>query len=196
MSIHHLLEDFGTLIQPLNGVTSSANENDLLDSFEQGYKAGWEDAVRAKTEERTSISTELARNLQDLSFTYHEARTAVLADLAPVLEQIVMKILPQAAHETLGWQIVEQLSDLASGQDQQDVEISVAPANHQAIAAILPENLPFPVNVLSDEKLSDGQSHIRFGTRERRINVDETLQGLSQALASFVHQSRKEVVNG
>lgn len=196
MSIHHLLEDFGGLVQSVGGVSVTANENELLDSFEQGYKAGWEDAVRAKSEERTSISADLARNLQDLSFTYHEAHAAVLADMAPVFEQIVMKILPQAAQETLGWQIIEQLTELVGGQDPQDVEITVSSDNHEAVAAILPENLPFPVSIMRDASLTEGQSHIRFGSRERRIDVGEALQGLSQALAGFVHQSRKEVVNG
>ena len=196
MSIHHLLEDFGGLVQVMNGSPVTASENELLDSFEQGYKAGWEDAVRAKSEERTSISVDLARNLQDLSFTYHEAHAAVLADMAPVFEQIVMKILPQAAQETLGWQIVEQLTELAGGQDPQNGEITVSPNNYEAVAAILPENLPFPVDLIQDASLSEGQSQIRLGSRERQIDLGEVLQGLSQAFAGFVHQSRKEVVNG
>lgn len=196
MTIHHLLKDFGIPHASSDIQQTDVAENELLDSFEQGYKAGWEDAVRAKSEERTSISVDLARSLQDLSFTYHEARAAVLADLTPVLEQIVMKIVPKVAQETLGLQIVEQLTELAETEEAQGVTISVSPENQEAVSALLPEKLPFPVNVHERSDLSEGQCEFRFGLRERRIDFDETIQGLSQVMAGLVHETRKEVVNG
>ena len=169
---------------------------DFLDAFEQGYKAGWEDAIRAKSEEHSSVSAELARNLQDMSFTLHEAQTAVLADFSQVLEQIVEKTIPPLVHETLGLQIVEQLTELAREQEPIDVKICVSSEDLQTVQALLPENLTFPVGLVTDPKSAPGQCQISFGERERQIDVNDVLDNLSQALAGFVHQSRKEVVNG
>jgi hypothetical protein len=52
-----------------------AVEEAKVASFEQGYKAGWDDAVAAQSEDQTRIRADLARNLQSLSFTYQEARS-------------------------------------------------------------------------------------------------------------------------
>ncbi|MEN8837451.1 MAG: flagellar biosynthesis protein, partial [Celeribacter marinus] len=43
--------------------------------YEAGYKAGWDDAIAADESVRTKIGAELERNLQDLGFTFHEARS-------------------------------------------------------------------------------------------------------------------------
>lgn len=196
MSIHHLLEDFAPVLEAQNETPAEAQSRDMLETFEQGYKAGWEDAIRAKTDELTSVSADLARNLQDMSFTFHEARAAMLADIAPILEQIVTKAIPPLAHEALGLQIVEQLTELANEQDPADVEIRVSPNDEPAVQALLPESLTFPVTVIADSHVAKGQCQIRFGVLERQIDVEDVVQNLSQALAGFVHQSQREVVNG
>ena len=196
MSIQHLLEDFAPALRAQAEPTEEAESRDFLDAFEQGYKAGWEDAIRAKSEEHNSVSAELARNLQDMSFTLHEAQAAVLADFSQVLEQIVEKTIPLLVHETLGLQIVEQLAELAREQEPIDVKICVSSEDVQTVQALLPENLAFPVGIIEDPKTPPGQCQINFGARERQIDVNDVLDNLSQALAGFVHQSQKEVVNG
>lgn len=196
MSIHHLLEDFAPVVAALTDTPAEVRDNELLDSFEQGYKAGWEDAIRAKSEEQTSISADLARSLQDMSLTFHEARSAVMADIAPVIEQIVCKTIPALARETIGLQIIEQLVDLAEDQEPQNIEILVSPQDLDSVQSIVPDHLTSPATILGDPQVVPGQSRIRFGARERQIDVENVMQNLRQALAGFVHQSQKEVVNG
>lgn len=195
-SIQHLLEDFAPALDARTEPPAEVESKDMLDTFEQGYKAGWEDAIQAKSDELNSISADLARNLQDMSFTFHEAQAAILADIAPVIEKIVEKTIPPLAREALGLQIIEQLTKLAREQEPTDVEICINPEDHASVEALLPEHLTFPVNVISDNSVPAGQCQIRFGARERQIDVGEALKHLSQALAGFVHQSKKEVVNG
>ena len=69
-----------------------------LDAFEEGYRAGWDDAIKAQSDDRTRIS-EFAQNLQDLSFTYHEAYSHAINAMTPLLEDIVRSVLPKIAHE-------------------------------------------------------------------------------------------------
>lgn len=196
MSIQHLLEDFAPIATTDPAVNSDTSETKLLESFEQGYAAGWDDAIRAKAEERASVSADLARNLQALSFTHHEARSAVLADLSSVLEQIVMKTMPTLIRETLGLQIVDQLTDLARNEPAQTAEIRVSPEDVEVVLSLLPEPPGLSVDVISDDRIAGGQVQIQLGQRERQIDVSDVVQGLSKALDGFVHQSRKEVVYG
>ncbi len=79
----------------------SAIEESKLASYEQGYKAGWDDAAAALAEDQTRIRADLARNLQQLSFTYQEARSHILKAVEPLLEEMVGRLLPDMARETL-----------------------------------------------------------------------------------------------
>ncbi|MGX9352333.1 ABC transporter ATP-binding protein [Shimia sp. W99] len=198
MSISHLLEDFGVVTSSgmQSGQSVPANDADLLDSFEQGYKAGWEDAIRAKSEERAGISADFARNLQDLGFTYHEAREAVVAELAPVMEQAVMSVLPDMSRQAIGLQVLEQLNAITRDHSGVPVLITTSPENYEAVSELLPDNVDFPLDVVRDAGLSEGQVRFQFGQGERQIDMDEVLSIVSRAFAGFTHQSQKEITHG
>lgn len=61
----------------------SALEEARLASYEQGFSAGWEDALAAQADDRKQLAADLAHTLQSLSFTYHEARAHILRGLEP-----------------------------------------------------------------------------------------------------------------
>ena len=67
-------------------------EEERLKSFDKGYRAGWDDSSAALSKEQSQISTELASNLQSLSFTYHEARNAVLGEMESLLKGLVATV--------------------------------------------------------------------------------------------------------
>nr|WP_319947362.1 ABC transporter ATP-binding protein [uncultured Shimia sp.] len=197
MSIAHLLKDFAIVTNAsASGFSTQNSENDLLDSYEQGYKAGWDDGVLAKSQEQAHISTSLAQNLQDLSFTYQEAKSATLAELAPVVEQIIMTFVPEVARQALGLRIVEQINELSSEIGNTGIEILVSAENYDCVAPLIPTDLPFPVALLRGEHLQDGQADLRFGSRERQIDLNEVRNGLTDAFGGFVHELKKEVAHG
>ncbi len=193
MSIAHLLEDFG-MVAPIVGASQpgAADDGELLESFEQGYKAGWDDALRAKSEERASITADFARNLHDLSFTYHEARNAVMADIAPVIEQAVMTVLPELSRKSLGAQVVEELHAIASDNSDTQVLIATAPENYETVSELLPNDVNFPIDVVRDAGLSAGQVRFQFGQKERQIDLDEVLAVVSRAFKGFTYEAQKE----
>ena len=52
MSIAHLLEDFGeTHAHAPIAMDDVSLEDERLEAFEAGYQAGWDDAVKAQTED-------------------------------------------------------------------------------------------------------------------------------------------------
>ena len=75
------------VVMPLGAI-----EEAKLAAYEQGYKAGWDDAAAAQSEDQTRIRVDLARNLQQLSFTHQEARAHILKAVEPLLEEMVNRL--------------------------------------------------------------------------------------------------------
>ena len=199
MGIAQILEDFGS-----HEITSDTHielsdvafEEKRLDAFEQGYKAGWDDAVQAQSDDKSRVSADFARNLQELSFTYHEALNHLTRAMTPLLTQIVNKVLPQIAHATLGAQVTEQLNDIACSQAEQPVEIVTAPQNVAALHSLLQRDISMPVSIAEDASFGEGQVCIRFGGYEREINIDPVLDGISEAVHAFLHQTEEDRRHG
>lgn len=196
MSIAHLLEDFGALRQPGDAVSDDADplgEDGKLEAFEQGYKAGWDDAVAAHDDAQRKIRDDLARNLRDLSFTYHEALNAMSTALRPLISEIVNVALPKMAHDTLGLRIAEEIEARASGQINLDIRIAVSPENAEAVERLLGEDRKLPVHVTADPSIGAGQAQMRLGGQETQIDLDEMIENLSQAVAGYFHDIERKV---
>ncbi|MBR9762744.1 MAG: ABC transporter ATP-binding protein [Rhodobacteraceae bacterium] len=193
-AIAHILEDFGAprAIQA-PGLSEEELETIRLEAFENGYKAGWDDAARAARDEQGHIAADLARNLQDLSFTYHEAHGHVLSAVKPLLEDIVGKLLPESMGDSLALRIIDQLQELARARATVEVEILVAPDNLPVLESLTEQDFGFPVAIRGDDTLSEGQVFLRFSEEETQIDLGEVSDGIRNALAGFfAQQERKE----
>ena len=193
MSIAHLLEDFGAYAsgKPLS-MTDVSLEEYRLEAFEKGYQAGWDDSAKAQSDTVSHVSADLAQNLQELSFTYQEAYSAVLAALRPLLEQTVQQVLPKLAHQSLGAQVVEQLNDLACGHGRLPVEIVAAPTNLAVLETLSEKELPMPVSVIAEPTLADGQVYLRFADKEREVDLGAVLSAIGSAIDGFFEEQLKE----
>lgn len=197
MSIAHLLEDFGThQATPVPTLSDVDLENLKLESFENGYKAGWEDALKSRADEQAQISGDFARNLQDLSFTYHEAQAQVMQAMGTLLQDIVDKILPEVVRETIGARVVEQLTDMARDHGGQAIEIMTAPADVAAVEALLEQDFGFPIRASSDDTLAEGQVYLRMAQDERQIDMDAVMTGIRQAVAGLLEESERTLKHG
>ncbi len=199
MSISHLLEDFGQA--PASPVTPQAmTEESLetlrLEAFENGYKAGWDDSLKAQDREATRIRDDFARNLQDLSFTYHEAHSHVMQSVTGLLEDIVALVLPEAMRQTLGPRVVEQLTEMAGTAGAQEVEIVSAPADLPLIRSFLEADAGFPVTATADDTLAEGQVFLRMSGQERQIDLDPVIAGIREAVETQLQETERSVRHG
>lgn len=195
MTIAHLLEDFGinTTAEPaVPVVPEELMEEQRLASFENGYSAGWDDAVSAKDKESTRISTELASSLEDLNFTYHEAQSQLLDSLDPMFKVLTSAILPDAMAASFGHHIVDQLADMAKDQTDQPMQIVVAPGESAAVRKLLPEEFSVPVTVREDSILSAGQAYLRVGVAECEVNCDALLESIQDSIEAFTYHAKED----
>ncbi|AXI48596.1 hypothetical protein C1J03_22915 [Sulfitobacter sp. SK012] len=195
-SISHRYKDFTSIARgPEEAEIAKIDilEEKRLQIFEDGYQAGWVDAINAHQTDQTNISVDFAQNLQDMSFTYHEALMKLTNGLQPLFGEILHKLLPQLAANALGGHVLEQLSEITSMQMEGTATITVAPENYDAVQALLEQNeahLPFALK--SESNLSAGQVYIRLGLWEREINLDEVTDGIAKAVSAFFHQTKSE----
>lgn len=201
MQLRDILDDFGSpqILRPAMGVPIDQGadiEAEKLESFEEGYRAGWDDAVKAQSDDRSRISSDFAQNLQDLSFTYHEAYSHVLNAVMPLLEEMVNVLLPQMAREAIGAHIVEQLQSRAQEIGTLDVVVAVAPSNSGAVEPLLEQDFGFPLKLETDDTLAEGQADIRFGEIEQQIDLSDVLTSVSDAVHGFAHENRRTLAHG
>ena len=198
MSISHLLEDFGRAASP--ATPEPMTEEDLetlrLEAFENGYKAGWDDSLKAQAEDAMRIRDDFARNLQDLSFTYHEAHSHVMQSVTGLLEDIVALVLPEAMRKTLGLRVVEQLTEMAEIAGAQEVEIVSAPSDLLLIQSFLETEAGFPVTATADDTLAEGQVVLRMSGQERQIDLDPVIAGIRDAVETLLQETERSVRHG
>lgn len=166
---------------------TAAGEEARLAAYETGYKAGWDDAVEAEADAQGRIRADLARNLQEMSFTYHEARGAVLKQIEPLMHGIVTRVLPELARDTLGQTIAERLQPLARQGADVPVRLMCNPAEIEVLTDALGAQKLLPLEVTADPLLAEGQVHLQFGDVEEMIDLDGVIRSISGAVTAFFH---------
>jgi flagellar biosynthesis/type III secretory pathway protein FliH len=169
-----------------------ALEEAKLASYETGYSAGWEDASLAQQSDTARVSADLARNLQSLSFTYHEARAHVLKAIEPLLMEVVGRLLPELARQALAPVVWETLRPLADGLVDAPISLVLNPVARPAFEALLAQATGLPLTLVEEPTLGEGQVYLRLGDVEREVNLDLAITEISAAVRGFFDLSGKD----
>ena len=173
-----------------------ALDDEKLAAYETGYRAGWDDASSAVSEDQTRARAELARNMQTLSFTYHEARGHVLKAVEPLLLQIVGQLLPEIARETLAPFVLETLMPLAESLGDAPVTLVINPVARAAVEALLEQATGLPMTIEEEPTLGEGQVYIRMGTFETQVDLDKATADIAAAVRGFFDLTGKDHPHG
>lgn len=199
-ALREFLEDFGDAAPVTQQAGPVVNEAELesmrLAAFEEGYRAGWDDADKARTSESGALSEALTQKLQDLSFTYQEAFDAMTKAVSPLLEDVAQTLLPELAKATLGGHVTETLNSLAADIGTLDVQVAVASTHVDALTQLLDGSYPFALRVVADDSLSNEQADLRFGTVEKQIDLTDVIQSVRDAVQGFAHDNERMISNG
>lgn len=176
------------------GPTAEAQEirEDRLEAYEQGYRAGWEDAAAALAEDQRKIRVDLAHSLQTLNFTFHEARAHVLQALAPLMQEMVTTLLPDLARTALPPLVVEQLMPLAEGLAETPLVLAVHAQDRDAIQTELDRLGTLPVTLREEASLAPGQVSIGRGLQEMQVDLNRALREITVATRRFFGISDQE----
>lgn len=192
------LEDFGpvALVPDSEDKSDTAGEEQRLAVFEQGYSAGWDDAIAAQARNTQIASDAFAKNLGDLSFTYQEAVQHVTAALTPFLKTLAETLVPDALDAGFVQRIAGQLAEAIELESSVDVAVRCAPSRQPIVSAALPKLIDMPVKVVADNSLSPDAVSIGFATSERHIDLSELSEHIRQSIDGFAFQLDKDRSHG
>ena len=170
-------------------------EETKLTAYDAGYAAGWEDATAAQSTEQNKTQADLARNLQTLGFTYHEARNHILKSLRPLLTEILGKLMPEIAKRSLSGRILESLMPMAESFTDVPIELRVNPTGRAFVGGLVEGATSLPLQISEESSLGDGQIYIKMGAHEVKIDTDRTIAEIGSAVAAFFDSAEKEIIN-
>jgi flagellar assembly protein FliH len=170
-------------LQPL--VEVAAVEEARVASFEQGYSAGWDDAVAAQQGDQSRIRADLARNLQSLSFTFQDARSHVLQAIRPLILEMVNRLLPEVAHEALAPMVLEAVMPLAEGLADAPMTLVLNPAVRAQVEDLITRATGLPLSIDEEPTIPEGQVYIRFGAAETRVDLARVTADIAIAVRAF-----------
>ena len=170
-----------------------ALEEAKLGSYDAGYSAGWEDAAAAQTDGQSQIKADLARNLQSLGFTYQEARMHVLRSIEPLLQEMVARLLPELARETLAPVVLEVLMPMAEKLADAPVTLVLNPAARAAVEALLEQATGMPLTVIEEPSLGEGQVYLRMGGAEISVDLDRATAEITAAVRGFFDLPERKI---
>lgn len=188
MSLAHKYEDFGNKLgfsSDMLSLSKDDAESVKLKAFEDGYEAGWEDSVSEQKKSRKEISSSMAKNLQEASLSYEEARDTLTQALRPLFEAILDKFLPAIGKSTMLPLIAEQLSHMAQNQTDQPVQIVVSSKDFESLESVLEGMISVPFTLVKQSGQVEGQISIRVGAIEREINFENMINEVRSSIISL-----------
>jgi flagellar assembly protein FliH len=172
-------------------------EDTRLAAFEQGYKAGWDDAAATQTDDAVQQRAIVARAIAALEADQAEARRHVLAALRPLIEGMVSVVLPVAAREALPALIADAVIPYAELSTDVPVDLVLNPSLAAAAEAVLLEAAGAPaLRIVEDPAVGEGQAFLRHGASETRIDTDAALARIASVFVDYYAQSRKDQSHG
>lgn len=208
MSIRFALENFGDALSSVGQSQADAEitltradlelqlEARKLEGYEAGYQTGWDDAAKSLDEENARVKSEFARNLEDLGFTYQEARSHVLSSLEPLLQQMLQVVLPKALEDTIGPLVSEAMMPLAADLADNPIAVLVSPGSRPALEAFLAGAGAVPFEIVEKDTLPDGQIYLRSRGSERKVDLTGAVERITQAVNALYHVNEKAFDHG
>ena len=179
-----LLEDFGQMsARPSAGSVEPASG---ADRFDEGYNAGWDDAMAQVEKEETRIGEQLATRLAALECDHDATRLALIADLEPALRDVFDKLLPHTVERTFLANLMEEVAASLQATNEQ-LRILVSPEDMTPMVRLIERAgiSPHQAVVAAEPALAMSQALIRWTGQERRVDLEGVLADLDAAIDAY-----------
>ncbi len=186
------LEDFA--LSHSHGQTDiapSLSKETEKENFDKGYHAGWEDAIKEARTIDDKARADAAAALQQIDFTYFEARQHVMSSFRPLLEAVMNAVLPTAAKHALVPLVKEELETLAASIEA-PVELFCAPETASVVSEQVGNHSKSPISVVSEETLTASQVQIRFAGGMTSVDTDAAVERIQSAIQKFFESTEIE----
>ncbi len=195
MSLSQLLQDFSDAKRSPEEVNEQVEEqlaDQTLKSFEEGYTAGWDDAVKAHEQAKVALSTTVQKELEQANLTVGTAKEAFSKSTEALFSAVVSKLLPDLAQTGLPDLIVTELQKALAAATDVEAIVKVSTDQQNAVATALEEHLGESFSVICDPELSPGQACFAVGETETHIDLPRSVDEISEKLRAFEMTTESE----
>ncbi|MEM9581662.1 MAG: hypothetical protein AAGA08_00950 [Pseudomonadota bacterium] len=186
------LEDFA---HPTAGIASPTTQVDTKavekKSFDAGYRDGWNDAFAEARTEDSKARSNISNALQELSFTYFEARQHIMGSFKPLLQAMMEGVLPHASRAALIPFVQQEMSKLAD-MVEPPIKLICAPQNVVHLQEIVSQNESLPIEVVGEDILAPSQIQLRYADGFSSVDTEETVKRIQAAIEAFFAPEQSE----
>lgn len=166
-------------------------------AYEQGYAAGWQDALEFMRNEDALRRIAAEEALQRISFAYVEAHAALQGSFLALTDAMLAQVLPEVMHRALAGHLQRELEELVAQNTRLPVRLSCAPSASAALEPILASMPGLSVELVAEPSFTDAQVALSFGAQERMIDLDSLLACMREIVAEGKQrQTDKETAHG
>jgi len=167
-------------------------EDIRLNAYERGYVAGWDDGAQQNEADDVTRRNAIARQVEHLSFSYHEARSHVLDALKPMFQALLDTVLPAAAQASIVPLTIEQLLPLAQSAAEAPITLRVAAGSKASYEAAFEGLVLPPLTLIETDDLAEGQAEFSFETTHSKIDLTDAAKTIRGAIDRFYQIQTKE----
>ncbi len=153
-------------------------------SYDDGYRAGWDDALAQDETRRQAISAEFERNLQELAFSFHEARAQVMLSLRPLVEGLVAQLFPRLGPMALADQVVAVLEPIAEQTSAPTISLVCAVEDAPFLRPLLEGTTGLGATLDPDPTVLPGQVSFRLGHERHAITLDAAMTRITELVSA------------
>lgn len=163
-------------------------------AFEDGYGAGWTDALEQMRGEDALRRAASDEALQAVAFGFHEARDGLESCFMDLASQFLLRLLPKLRSAALRQHLEVELQALATRHFSNRLEILCAPDCVTTIAEQVRALPQLDIALVEEPSFTDAQLLIRVDQTERVIDIDHVISTLDTALNEIPQQ--EDTVHG
>ena len=154
-------------------------------AYEQGYGAGWQDALDQMRDEDALRRAATFEAVQALAFSFAEARAMAEAQLVALTEALLARLVPEACALAVPGRVAQELRNMLARDATAQVQILCAPESVALLQPVLSDLPPrTPVVLVAEPSFAPAQVSLRGQDQMRQID----LGGLSDLLRAAFAQ--------
>ena len=189
-----LFEDFSRLATAKDPVATRFEEDledQKLKSFEQGYGAGWEDAVKAQTATGRHVAEAMVDAINQSQMTRDDAIKSLSELIESLFCQVVEKTLPKAAHAAFCEKILDLVNETVGRFGQAPISVRACSSQVGALKELVADCLPPGSTVTAEHDLAEDQVRIAVQTEEISADLPRLFNELETVTQAFLTSAKE-----
>lgn len=153
-------------------------------AYNNGYQDGLAAGLASAEADNAALAAALVQAISDINFTYAEASSQTIDQLAPLFSALITSVLPQIIATGFPTALAQELQQMATDALDQPLQLFVHPDQKAAVDQALGA-MQSAASVKSDPTLDQHAAWLQCGDHETQFNMDRLLAQITDAISAI-----------